>query len=226
MQNEREMVVAIDGPAASGKSTVARRVAAAVGFLYVDSGSLYRGITWKALRRGVSVDNEAAVLSLLDRLDVRFDTVDGRVQFSLDGEDPGDGIRSMAVNERVSKVATMPAVRRKVNTWLRDMLRLGALVVEGRDIGSAVFPGAQWKFYLDADPEERARRRHAETVGKVPDVDAEAIRSGLRMRDDMDSRRKMDPLKTAPDAMIIDTTHLSIDEVVTKIASAVKLTIG
>jgi cytidylate kinase len=222
MKNDVEKVVAIDGPAASGKSTVARRVAAAAGFLYVDSGSLYRGITWKALGVGVAVDDEAAVTSLLERLDVKFETVDGRVRFSLDGEDPGDGIRSMAVNESVSKVAAMPAVRCRVNTWLRDMLRLGALVVEGRDIGSAVFPGARWKFYLDADPEERARRRHAETVGKTPGVDAQTIGRGLRRRDDHDSRRKMDPLKTAPDAQVVDTTHLSIDEVVAIIASVVK----
>jgi cytidylate kinase len=222
MQNDGEKVVAIDGPAASGKSTVARRVAAAVGFLYVDSGALYRAITWKALNDGVPVDSESAVLLLLERMEMKFLVADGRVRFSVDGDDPADGIRSMAVNENVSKIAAIPAVRRQVNIWLRDMLRLGALVVEGRDIGTAVFPGARWKFYLDADPEERARRRHAETVGKLPGIDAEMIRSGLRRRDDQDSRRKMDPLRTASDAAIIDTTNMTIDDVVSTVVGQVK----
>lgn len=214
-------VVAIDGPAASGKSTVARRVAKALGRIYVDSGALYRGVTWIALRRGVSTDDNSAVVGLALSLKPDFLVVDGCVRFSLDGEDPGAGIREQVVNDNVSRVAALPEVRALVTGWLRGMVSFGDLVMEGRDIGTAVFPDARWKFYLDASPEERARRRVAEAPGREP-VDANTVSQSLLRRDAVDSGRKTAPLKKASDAKVLDTTGMAIDQVVSVVVSSVR----
>jgi cytidylate kinase len=214
-------VVAIDGPAASGKSTVSRRVAAALDALYVDSGAVYRGITWAALEQGVDVRDAAAVARMLEKLNVRFRARDGAVEFTIDGRAPGDAIRSMAVNNAVSPVAVIPAVRVQVVTWLRGMAPLGMLVMEGRDIGTAVFPDTPHKFYLDASPEERARRRHRELVA-VTDVDEAEVGASLRRRDTIDSSRTMDPLQVASGATCIDSTGRSVDDVVNTIVTAVR----
>jgi len=211
------MIVAIDGPSASGKSTVARRVAEELGGIYVDSGSLYRGITWKVLAEGVAPDDAAAVSRLLAALEMDFFLRDNAVQFRVNGVEPGLHLRSDAVNESVSCIAAMPDVRRAVVGWLRDMARFGDLVMEGRDIGTAVFPDAEHKFYLDASPEERARRRAADEKrpeeGSVS-LDADAVRESLERRDEMDSTRPMDPLQVAAEATVIDSTSLEIDDTV------------
>jgi cytidylate kinase len=212
-------VVAIDGPAASGKSTVARRVAAALDALYVDSGAVYRGITWAALERGVDVHDGAAVTQMLAGLDVRFFARDGAVVFSIDDREPGDAMRTQEVNNAVSPVAVIPGVRIQVVLWLREMARLGALVMEGRDIGTAVFPDTPHKFYLDASPEERARRRHREMVAQTGIAKAE-VDASLRRRDKIDSSRKMDPLQVAPGATRIDSTAMGIEDVVSTIVAA------
>lgn len=214
-------VVAIDGPAASGKSTVARRVAAALGALYVDSGAVYRGITWAALERGVDVYDAGVVTEMLARLKVRFFSRDGAVGFTIDDHAPGAAIRSQAVNDAVSPVAVIPAVRVQVVKWLREMAPLGPLVMEGRDIGTAVFPDTPHKFYLDASPEERARRRHRELEAQTS-IDEAEVGASLRRRDKIDSSRKMDPLQVAPGATRIDSTAMGIDEVVRTIVTAVK----
>jgi cytidylate kinase len=207
-------VIAVDGPAASGKSTVARRVAAALERLYVDSGALYRGVTHAVLARGIDPADGCAVAGAMPGLRVTFFVEEGRVTFRVDGEDVAAAIRRPEINSSVSLVAAVPEVRRQVTQWLRDMRSHGSLVMEGRDIGTVVFPDARWKFYLDASELERARRRHAEmnTGGAVEDVDR-----SLRRRDALDSTRKVAPLKTAGDAVVIDTTGLSIDGVVERI---------
>jgi cytidylate kinase len=210
-------VIAIDGPAASGKSTVARRVAAALGALYVDSGAVYRGITLAALRAGVDVRDAAAVEALAGRVDLAFHVEDGAVRFRLDGDLPGAALRTPEVNAAVSPVAAVPAVRRRVVEALRGMRGLGSLVMEGRDIGSAVFPDTPWKFYLDASPEERARRRHGELAGSA----LEAVAENLRTRDRIDSGRRADPLRIAAGATVIDSTGLGIEQVVARILAAV-----
>jgi cytidylate kinase len=214
-------VVAIDGPAASGKSTVARRVAKALGRVYVDSGALYRGVTWIALRRGVATDDQAVVVRMAAALKPEFHVIEGAVRFSLDGEDPGEGIRSQVVNDNVSRVAALPEVRELVTGWLRGMTQFGDLVMEGRDIGTVVFPDARWKFYLDASPEERARRRVAESPEREP-VDATTVSRSLLKRDAVDSGRKTAPLKKASDAHVLDTTGLTIDQVVAQVLDAVR----
>ncbi len=214
-------VIAIDGPAASGKSTVAKRVAAALDdALYVDSGAVYRGITWAALERGVDVHDADAVEAMLGELDVRFFSRDGAAGFSIDGIEPGTAIRTQAVNNAVSPVAVIPAVRVQVVKWLREMASLGTLVMEGRDIGTAVFPNTPHKFYLDASAEERIRRRHREMAADSA-IDEDEVGTSLRRRDKIDSSRKMDPLQVAPGATRIDSTAMGIDDVVNTILSAV-----
>jgi cytidylate kinase len=210
-----ENVIAIDGPAASGKSTVAKGVAAALGRLYVDSGALYRAITWKALEDGVDTADGGAVAALAGRMTPDF-LVDGRaVAFTVDGQPLGAELRTDAINQHVSPVAVVPEARAQVVAWLRGMTSLGDLVMEGRDIGTAVFPDATHKFYLDASPEERARRRHAEiTTDLEPTADVEAVGASLQRRDRIDSSRKTDPLKVAPGATVVDSTGMSIDQVV------------
>jgi len=212
-------VVAIDGPAASGKSTVARRVAKALNRVYVDSGALYRGVTWLALRRGVDLNDGNAVVAMAESLKPAFAVTEGAVRFTLDGEDPGDGIRTQVVNDSVSRVAAQPRVRARVTAWLREMSAYGELVMEGRDIGTAVFPDARWKFYLDASPEERARRRLAES--REP-LDAETVSRSIQRRDAVDSGRKAAPLRVAEDAVVVDTTGRSIDQVVEQVLAAVR----
>ncbi|MDP6491119.1 MAG: 3-phosphoshikimate 1-carboxyvinyltransferase [Kiritimatiellia bacterium] len=216
------VVIAIDGPAASGKSTVARKVAAALDdALYVDSGAIYRGIAWAALERGVDVHDADAVARMLADLDVGFFSRDGAVGFGIDGVEPGMAIRTRAVNDSVSPVAVIPAVRVQVVKWLKGMAALGTLVMEGRDIGTAVFPGTPHKFYLDASAEERTRRRHREMATEDA-VDEDEVGKSLRRRDKIDSSRKMDPLQVAPGATRIDSTAMAIDEVVESIVAAVK----
>jgi CMP/dCMP kinase len=205
-------VVAIDGPSASGKSTVAKKVAAALGRLYVDSGAVYRAITWKALQRKVAAD-AAACGKLARETRVELFVKDGAVRFKIDGVELGAELRSSAVNENVSVVSAIPEVRTEVVTCLKSMLKFGNLVMEGRDIGTAVFPDAEFKFYLDADPKERARRRSAELAG----AELSAIHDSLKRRDAIDSSRKNDPLKIAPGAVILDTTAMSVEDVAQQI---------
>lgn len=208
------MIVAIDGPAASGKSTVARGAARRLNCIYVDSGALYRGITWSMLRAGASTSNPLTVLPALLNLKWKFSVRDGAVVFSINGEEPGEALRSKEVSEAVSDIAAMPAVRLFVVKQLRKLVKFGSLCMEGRDIGSVVFPKTPYKFYLDAAPEERARRRQAELVAKGDLAQAAGVDGALQARDLKDSRRKTAPLKVADGAYAIDTTGRSLDDVI------------
>lgn len=188
------MIIAIDGPSASGKSTVARKTAEELGFIYVDSGSLYRGITWyTAAKKGLRDPDRSDVSALLVGMKMDFFIEGGAVLFTVDGHDPGTALRSAMIHESVSHIAAMPEVRATVKGWLRSMTRFGSLVMEGRDIGTAVFPEAEHKFYLDASPAERARRRLAQEHDSPSSMDS--VRKSLERRDTIDSSRKADPLK-------------------------------
>ena len=207
-------IIAIDGPSASGKSTVAQRVAAALGYIYVDSGSLYRGATWQALQDGIDpLDVEQAV-KWVSTLKMDFRVEDGAVRFTVNGVEPGEELRSEAVRENVSPLSAIAEVRERIVESLRALPRFGNLVVEGRDIGSVVFPDARLKVYLDADPEERARRRQKDLVGRDEQVGVGDVLDSLKRRDDIDASRKTAPLKVAEGAEVVDTTNFSIDEVV------------
>lgn len=222
MSSDPAIVVAIDGPSASGKSTVSRRVAEALGYTYVDSGALYRGMTWKALREGVDVRVPEAVVELMHRMKVEFFVANRVVGFTIDGEDPSDQLRSEPVRENVSDIAAIPEVRHFMVENLRTLAQFGPVVMEGRDIGTVVFPTSSFKFYLDADPEERARRRFHELAQKEGVGDVAQVMDSLARRDHKDSTRKTAPLQIALGARVINTTQMSIDEVVGRIVSEVR----
>ncbi|MCX7869748.1 MAG: (d)CMP kinase [Terrimicrobiaceae bacterium] len=200
------IVVAIDGPAASGKSTVARRLAAALGFAWVNSGAFYRAITWHLLREPAAAESRAAAASKLAkaRVNAEFDAAGARLL--LDGCDPSAELRSPEVNRHVSPVSQFPEVRELVGRELRRLAAQRDCVVEGRDIGTCVFPDTPHKFYVDAAPEERARRRRAQGE------DDEILE-----RDRMDSGRALAPLAAAADAVVVDSTHLTIEQVTARI---------
>ncbi len=222
MSNNSIIAVAIDGPSASGKSTVARLSARELGFHYVDSGSLYRGLTWKCLREGVDTEDPAAVIELVNRTKLDFFVEEGAIRFTLDGEDPGAQIRSMPVQERVSDVAAIPEVRARIVQHLRETTRFGNVVMEGRDIGTVVFPDTPFKFYLDADPEERARRRHQELAQTAGDTTVDNVLASLQRRDRKDSTRKTAPLQIALGAKVIDSTAMQAEDVVRIVVAQVR----
>lgn len=201
----KKRIIAIDGPAASGKSTVTREIAKRMNCIYVDSGAFYRGVTWKMIEGGVNTKSHLAVIPVLLKSKWDFDVKDGAVVFSIDGVEPGEALRDKAVREAVADVAAMLEVRAFVVKNLRKLTKLGSIAVEGRDIGSVVFPKTPFKFYLDANPEERAKRRHAELVARGENEKAKEVLESLKQRDEKDSSRKTAPLKVADGAYVIDT---------------------
>lgn len=214
MSDNPVRVIAIDGPSASGKSTVTRMTAQKLGCLYVDSGSFYRGITWKALRDGLDTADAEQVIALINRMEMTCHIQDKSVMFSIDNEEPGDQIRSQPVQEHVSDIAAVPEVRVFVVSMLRDTARFGSVAMEGRDIGTVVFPDTPYKYYLDADPEERARRRFGELADDSGYQNVEAVYASLKRRDRKDTTRTAAPLQIALGAKVIDSTTMTADEVV------------
>jgi cytidylate kinase len=205
------MIVAIDGPAGAGKSTVARNLAARLGFRYLDTGAMYRALTWLAMREGLPLAEPDALGDLARRNPVVFDEA-GRV--SIAGADVTAAIRQARIDRMVSVVARHHDVREVMRERQRDLGHQGNVVIEGRDIGTVVAPDAEVKVYLQADPDIRARRRQAER----PDIGADALATDLRARDKLD-RARMQP---AEDAVLIDTTDLEVDDVVTRIEALIR----
>jgi len=217
----KKRIIAIDGPAASGKSTVARAVAKELDCTFVDSGAFYRGVTWAALRIGASAKNPTEVLSALKKSKWNVFVRDGAVVFSIDGLEPDDELRGKEVREAVADVAVIPAVRTFVVKKLRSLKKFGSISIEGRDIGSVVFQKTPFKFYLDATPEERAKRRHAELVAKGETEKAQEVMDSLQRRDEKDSSRKTAPLMVAEGAYVIDTSGQSIEEVTQTVSNRI-----
>jgi cytidylate kinase len=218
----RGIVVAIDGPAGSGKTTVARGVARALGLRRLDTGAMYRALTLAALGRGLDPSEGDALARLARRL--RIDVEDGRVR--LDGVPVGRALRSAAVNAAVSEVAAHPAVRRELVRRQRRIVAGGNVVVEGRDIGTVVAPNADVKVFLTAAPDERARRRHRELRRAGARVAYARLRRELARRDALDSTREASPLVRAPDAHVIDSTALTPRQVVAEIVRLVRERLG
>ena len=224
----RRPIVAIDGPAGAGKSTVTRRVAERLGYLVLDTGALYRSVALAAERAATSFDDNAGVAQIAESLAEQgavvfvSDALQGqRVQLS--GKDVTLAIRSQQISDGASRVSALPGVRAALLELQRSIGRSGGVVVEGRDIGSVVFPDAEAKFYLDATAEERARRRHAELMGRGQDVNFETILLEVQQRDQRDTNRAVAPLIQAPDAKYIDSSTLTIDEVVELIVGEVQI---
>ncbi|NPA52229.1 MAG: (d)CMP kinase [Aquificae bacterium] len=206
------MIVAIDGPAGSGKSTVAKLVAQKLGFSYIDTGAMYRAVAYKLIKDKISVED---VSTVLDGLNLQFIEVDNQIRIILDGEDITDKIRTEQVGKVASQIATIPEVRKALVKLQRNMaLQKENAVLEGRDIGTVVFPNADLKIFLTAQPEERARRRYIQLKEKGLAVSYEEILKMILNRDKNDTQRKEAPLKPSKDAIILDTTGKSIDEVV------------
>ena len=218
------MIVAIDGPAGSGKSTTARRVAERMGWLYLDTGAMYRAVALAFLRRDLPFTAEAAA-TVLSNLDLDLRKQDGGLRVGLDGEDVTEAIRTPAVSDAASRVSALPAVRERL---VEEQRRIGyereegGVVLEGRDTGTVVFPDADLKVFLVADPAERARRRHRELQqrGAAPPLDA--VRADLDARDARDTGRQHAPLAKAPDAVELDTTALTLDEQVERVVRLVR----
>ena len=221
-----QQVIAIDGPAASGKSTIAALLAAKLHIPYINTGNMYRAITMYALDSGLDLKTECtneAFAPLLDTLTLDYTKTDsGNYELELNGIIPGPRLRSPEVAAFVSPVATLSLVRDWLKKLQHDSVKLGLIVMEGRDIGTVIFPDAQFKYFLTATPEERARRRLAQAGETFDGATLESVACDIAERDRIDSSREIAPLKPAPDSEIVDTTKMTIDEVVNYLAGRVK----
>jgi len=219
-------IIAIDGPAASGKSTIGLRLANALEYIFFDTGVMYRAITWLALERGIAVQDEAAVSALAEETQIDVAPAsksDGRAcDVLVDGRDITWETRSRTVDENVSIVAAYPGVRKALSRQQRRIGQRGKIVMVGRDIGTVVLPDADLKIYLDATAEERARRRYDEIVARSGQANYDSILKRVIERDRIDSTRDVAPLKAAEDAVVLDSDKLSADEVFEQILALVK----
>lgn len=213
MPSQPDLLITIDGPAGSGKTTVSRLLAQRLGYQYVDTGALYRCIALEAEQADLDAKNDEQLKQLCAGLDIQFREKDSQWRLFSNNVDISDQIRTPTVSMLASAISAMPSVRQHLLQVQRDLGAKKSAVFEGRDMGTVVFPGADVKFYLDADLGVRAQRRHAELDSTHAQSKAE-VEADMRKRDHDDSHRELAPLKPAEDAIIIDTTHLSIDEVV------------
>ena len=204
--------MAIDGPAGSGKSTVARRVAELLGYTHLDSGAMYRGVAWKALRDGVPLDSPAELSALAEKVRIDLVSRDGKLRVILDDEDITELIRTPEVSHAASMVAVVPGVRHPMVAEQRRAGAQGGIVMEGRDIGSVVFPHADLKIFLEASPEVRAERRLLELKEKGEEPELHKVLADVHQRDRRDRERDMSPLVRAADAVVVDNTAMDAEE--------------
>ncbi|WYD81099.1 MAG: (d)CMP kinase [Candidatus Electrothrix gigas] len=224
---EKLRVVTIDGPSGVGKSTVSRRMASKLGFTYLDTGAMYRAVAYACAQAGIAVDNPAhqeALNKLLAELDLRLlpsEKEGDEVQVFLGDEDVSAAIRLPEMSMAASKVSAVPTVRACLTTMQQEMGKAGGVVAEGRDTGTVVFPDATWKFYLDASPEERCRRRVEQLRNQGQEVDEQETLAQIIERDQNDKERTIAPLVMAQDALLIDSSSLNADEVVARMLEVV-----
>ncbi|WP_062356283.1 (d)CMP kinase [Bacillus kwashiorkori] len=219
---KREISIAIDGPAAAGKSTVAKIIAQKLSYLYIDTGAMYRAITWKALENGVDLEDGKTLYELLEKTEIQLKQGGEFQQVFVDGKDVTKDIRLNNVTNNVSTVAKHSLVRQEMVRRQQQFAQYGGVVMDGRDIGTFVLPNAEVKIFLLASVDERAKRRHDENISKGIPSDLEQLKTEIAKRDKLDSEREVAPLIKAKDAIEIDTTSLTIDDVVNKIMDLIE----
>ncbi|PKR78863.1 (d)CMP kinase [Halalkalibacillus sediminis] len=215
------MKIAIDGPAAAGKSTVAKQIAKSLKYVYIDTGAMYRALTLAALENGIDLEDENLLGELSKEIDISFENSESGQQVFIDHRNVTEEIRDHQVTNNVSIVAKHKFVRNELVNMQRQLAEKGNVVMDGRDIGTNVLPDAEKKFFLIASVDERAERRHKENLEKGFSSDIESLKDEIRRRDQLDSERETDPLVMASDAIEIDTTSLTIEEVVQTILDAI-----
>ena len=214
---EKKFIITIDGPAGAGKSTVSKTLAKKLNYIYLDTGALYRGLAYKTLKLKISLDDVSALANLCSSTTVVLKNIDGQIKVSVDGEGVEEKIRTEEVGLAASKISTFAVVRERLLNLQREAGAQGGIVAEGRDMGSVVFPHADYKFFLDAKLEERIKRRYEELLDKGASIEYKTIQKDMFARDKQDKQREIAPLKAPDDAIIIDSDNLSAVEVVEKI---------
>lgn len=222
----KKLIVAIDGPSGAGKSTVAKLLAKKLCYTYIDTGAMYRAVALQAERDSIDVNDSAALSRLCDSVKIEFIRSNDNLMTILNGEDVSEAIRTPEMSMAASNISARKEVRDALLFLQRKMGKGGGVVLEGRDVGTVIFPQAEAKFFLDASLEERGRRRHKELVGKGNNISLEQTIEEVRKRDSNDSFRDIAPLKKAEDAVVIDSTGLNIEQVVERMMGAVNRLIG
>lgn len=217
------MQIAIDGPASSGKSTIAKIIAKKLNFLYIDTGAMYRTITYEGLVKGIDLNDESSLLQILKKMKYKSKVIDGAPHYFADGKDVTEKIRTPQVAANVSKVAAYPSIREYLSKLQRQLAESNDVVMDGRDIGTIIFPDAKYKFFLTASPEVRAKRRYIENQSKGIKTNLQDLIQAIQKRDELDSKRKIAPLLPASDAVMVDTSNLDIDEVVSYMMSRIRV---
>ncbi len=221
------LIITIDGPAAVGKSTMGKLIARELGFLYIDTGAIYRAITWKVLKNNINVNDENIISNLVSNTCVTIEKVNCKslndyYHIFVDGEDITEEIRNPRIDQNVSQIARLPKIRKQLIYLQRKLAEKGNIVMEGRDIGSVILPQADIKFYFTASEEERIKRRYRELINKGYRMDYEEVKKQIIQRDKIDSKRKYAPLIKAKDAILIDSTEKSIEEAKDNILKIIK----
>lgn len=221
----KKINIAIDGPASSGKSTVAKIIAKDLGYIYTDTGAMYRSITYLAVKHQVAFDDEAGLVDLIEKYPITFSQTTGGQAVFCDGEEVTQAIRNNEVTHNVSEVSAHEEVRRRLVAQQQKIAEAGGVVMDGRDIGTQVLPNAEVKIFLVASVDERAERRYKENIAKGIATDLATLKEEIKQRDYLDSHREVSPLKQAADATLIDTTGMSIQDVVAAIETIVAVTL-
>jgi len=222
MKGKKKIIIAIDGPAASGKSTTAREVAKRLGYLYIDTGAMYRALTLEVLNKDIAVSDEETIVQLAGDIEIKLTAGDGEPLTFLNGVDVSEEIRLPKVTKVISTISAYKEIRHIMKVKQRELAKHGGVVMDGRDIGTVVLPHADVKIYMQASVEERTRRRVKELMAKGIEVDPDKIKKEIIRRDALDSSRDIAPLKPAADAYIIDTSNMSINHQVNKVLKIIK----